>query len=134
MEVDSCKSRLFSTKIQARSAHFDERSSRTTSVMCINPGHIVTPVTPSARRGQARINSQEDFAMSEPVTPLTNDGVGDAWAPRAFPEDRTTIKRNPGNDLIMVNERRGEVNGPLFGEQDLGGVDNDTHVVKRGRL
>src|SRR5699024_255759 len=80
MEVDKCRSRRFSTKIQVRSAHFDERSSRTTSVMCINPGHIVTPVTPSARRGQARINSQEDFAMSEPVTPLTNVGVG--WGDR----------------------------------------------------
>src|SRR5690625_5357997 len=101
MEVGKCRSRRFSAKIQVRSAHFNERSGRTTSVMCINPGHIVTPVTPSARRGQASINSQEDFAMSEPVTPLTNVGVGDVWAPRAFPEYRTTIKRNPDRKSVV---------------------------------
>lgn len=70
--------------------------------------------------------------MSEPVTPLTNVGVGDVWAPRAFPEYRTTIKRNPGNDLIMVNERLGEITGPVFGEQDLGGLDNDMTLVNGG--
>ena len=70
--------------------------------------------------------------MPEPVTPLTNVGVGDVWAPRAFPEYRTTIKRNPGNDLIMVNERLGEITGPVFGEQDLGGLDNDMTLVNGG--
>src|SRR5699024_12765780 len=102
MEVGKCRSRRFSAKIQVRSAHFNERSGRTTSVMCINPGHIVTPVTPSARRGQASINSQEDFAMSEPVKPLTNVGGGDVWAIRAFPEYHTVIKSKTGNDLIIT--------------------------------
>src|SRR5699024_11953495 len=67
--------------------------------------------------------------MSEP---LTNVGVGDVWAPRAFPEYRTTIKRNRGNDLIMVNERLGEITGPVFGGQDVGGVDNDMTLVNGG--
>lgn len=63
---------------------------------------------------------------------LTNVGVGDDWAPQAFPEYRTTIKRNPGNDLIMVPERLGEITGPVFGEQDLGGLDNDMTLVNGG--
>src|SRR5699024_11525442 len=106
--------------------------SRNTSMTSINPGHNVTSVITSAGSGEAKINSQEDFAMAEPVTPLTNVGVGDVGATRAFPEYRTTIKPNPGNDLIALNERLGEITGPVFGEQDLGGLDNDMTLVNGG--
>ncbi|AGS35516.1 protocatechuate 3,4-dioxygenase subunit beta [Corynebacterium maris DSM 45190] len=66
--------------------------------------------------------------MTDRLTPH-NAPVEDAFAPLHFPDYRTTVKRNPNNDLILVPERLGELTGPVFGERDLGGVDNDmTHA------
>ncbi|MBZ8178289.1 protocatechuate 3,4-dioxygenase subunit beta [Corynebacterium poyangense] len=47
------------------------------------------------------------------------------YAPIHFPEYRTTIRRNPNNDLLIIPDRMGELTGPVFGESDLGEVDND---------
>ena len=66
--------------------------------------------------------------MSTPVNAAT-DGF---FAPLHFPEYRTTIKRNPTNDLIMVPERLGEISGPVFGDRDLGGIDNDMTQANGG--
>ena len=54
------------------------------------------------------------------------------FAPLLFPEYRTTVKRNPTNDLIMVPERLGEVTGPVFGDRDLGDADNDMTQANGG--
>ena len=54
------------------------------------------------------------------------------FAPLHFPEYRTTVKRNPNNDLIMVPERLGELSGPVFGSYDLGGIDNDMTQANGG--
>ena len=66
--------------------------------------------------------------MSTPLNAAT-DGF---FAPLHFPEYRTTIKRNPNNDLIMVPERLGEISGPVFGDRDLGGIDNDMTQANGG--
>lgn len=51
------------------------------------------------------------------------------FAPLHFPEYRTTIKRNPTNELVLTPERLGELSGPVLGARDLGGLDNDmTHA------
>lgn len=68
------------------------------------------------------------MAVSLPIFSST-EGVN---APLHFPRYKTTIKRNPNNDLIMVPERLGELTGPVFGERDLGGVDNDMTKANDG--
>ncbi|HZK32793.1 MAG TPA: protocatechuate 3,4-dioxygenase subunit beta [Corynebacterium sp.] len=66
--------------------------------------------------------------MTDRPTPH-NAPVADIFAPLHFPEYRTTAKRNPNNELILVPERLGELTGPVLGERDLGGIDNDmTHA------
>ncbi|OFT85328.1 hypothetical protein [Corynebacterium sp. HMSC29G08] len=42
------------------------------------------------------------------------------FAPLHFPDYRTTIKRNPVNDLVMVTPRLGELTGPVFGGSEIG--------------
>ena len=59
-------------------------------------------------------------------------GTENIWAPRNFSDYKTTIKRNPNNDLVLVRERLGEVTGPVFGESDLGGLDNNLTLVNDG--
>lgn len=54
------------------------------------------------------------------------------FAPLHFPEYRTTVKRNPNNDLLMVPARLGELSGPVFGDRDLGNVDNDLTLANGG--
>lgn len=56
--------------------------------------------------------------------PLSSPTEG-SYAPLIYPRYKTTLRRNPNNELIMVPERLGELTGPVFGERDLGGVDND---------
>ncbi|SER86818.1 protocatechuate 3,4-dioxygenase subunit beta [Corynebacterium cystitidis] len=54
------------------------------------------------------------------------------FAPLHFPEYRTTIKRNPTNELILTPQRLGELSGPVLGERDLGGLDNDMTKANGG--
>lgn len=54
------------------------------------------------------------------------------FAPLHFPEYKTTRLRNPKNDLILVPQRLGELTGPVFGERDLGEVDNDMTQANGG--
>lgn len=56
--------------------------------------------------------------------PLSSPTEG-SYAPLIYPRYKTTLRRNPNNELILVPERLGELTGPVFGERDLGGVDND---------
>ncbi|WP_027019116.1 protocatechuate 3,4-dioxygenase subunit beta [Corynebacterium sputi] len=64
-----------------------------------------------------------------PITNVTTEG---SFAPLKFPEYRTTVLRNPGNDLLLVPERLGETTGPVFGEADLQGIDNDMTLANGG--
>lgn len=67
--------------------------------------------------------------MSAFLHNVTTEGE---FAPLAFPEYRTTVLRNPANDLIMVPQRLGERTGPVFGDGDLGGLDNDMTCANGG--
>ena len=64
-----------------------------------------------------------------PIGKATVDGT---LAPLHFPEYRTTVLRNPSNDLLMVPQRLGELSGPVFGAADLRGEDNDLTKVNGG--
>lgn len=65
-------------------------------------------------------------------TSTVNTVTDGFFAPLHFPEYRTTVKRNPSNDLILVPERLGELSGPVLGERDLGGIDNDMTMANGG--
>ncbi|OFT76135.1 protocatechuate 3,4-dioxygenase subunit beta [Corynebacterium sp. HMSC30G07] len=54
------------------------------------------------------------------------------FAPLHFPDYRTTIKRNPVNDLVMVTPRLGELTGPVFGGSEIGELNNDLTLVNGG--
>lgn len=66
--------------------------------------------------------------MSDDITAST-EGV---FAPLHFPEYRTTIKRNPSNDLVVSPLRLGELSGPVLGDRDLGELDNDMTKANGG--
>lgn len=70
--------------------------------------------------------------MSDNLGKRHNADTTGEWAPLHFPQYRTTILRNPNNKLIMMPERLGELTGPVFGERDLGGVDNNLTKVNDG--
>jgi len=66
---------------------------------------------------------------------IGNATVDGTFAPLHFPEYRTTVLRNPSNDLLMVPlvpQRLGELIGPVFGAADLRGEDNDLTKVNGG--
>ncbi len=67
------------------------------------------------------------------MIPISNATVDGTFAPLHFPEYRTTVLRNPSNDLLMVPQRLGELSGPVFGAADLRGEDNDLTEVNGGR-
>ncbi|MDN5684877.1 protocatechuate 3,4-dioxygenase subunit beta [Corynebacterium glyciniphilum] len=64
-----------------------------------------------------------------PISNVTTDG---SFAPLHFPEYRTTVLRNPNNELLMVPERLGETTGPVFGEGAIGDEDNDMTKANGG--
>ncbi len=66
------------------------------------------------------------------MIPITNATVDGTFAPLHFPEYRTTVLRNPSNDLLMVPQRLGELTGPVFGNADLRSEDNDLTKVNGG--
>jgi protocatechuate 3,4-dioxygenase beta subunit len=66
------------------------------------------------------------------MIPITNATVDGTFAPLHFPEYRTTVLRNPSNDLLMVPQRLGELTGPVFGNADLRAEDNDLTKVNGG--
>jgi len=57
------------------------------------------------------------------MIPIGNATVDGTFAPLHFPEYRTTVLRNPSNDLLMVPQRLVELIGPVFGAADLRGED-----------
>lgn len=66
------------------------------------------------------------------MVPISNVTVDSDFAPLHFPEYRTTVLRNPNNELLLVPERLGETSGPVFGDGALGQEDNDMTKANGG--
>lgn len=66
------------------------------------------------------------------MLPISNATVDGSFAPLHFPEYRTTVLRNPNNDLLMLPPRLGETTGPVFGGGDLRAEDNDMTKANGG--
>lgn len=66
------------------------------------------------------------------MVPISNVGTDGSFAPLHFSEYRTTVLRNPSNDLLMVPERLGETTGPVFGDGAVAEEDKDMTKANGG--